>query len=540
VDSQVRFLSARSGVLEKMVAGAALSDVLDTLCRETEDLDPTFRCSILLLDDDGRTIRHGAAPSLPDYYNQAVDGLVIGENVGSCGTAMFMREPVVVEDVHTHPAWACYGDLVRRVGFRSCWSHPVIAADGSVLGSFALYSDDTRTPDDGHRELIAVQANLARLAIERTKAAEALRESEARFRDFAEVASDWFWTMDEDLRFTWFSDRAEDITGVDPSRALGRTRAELTVDDVSDDHWRRHLDDLDNHRPFRNFLYQQRRDDGSVLYCNVSGKPVFDARGRFRGYRGVAMDITAQITAQQAEREARLSAEQANASKTLFLANMSHDLRTPLNAINGFSEAIAYEVFGPHANPKYAEYAGDIHRSAQYLLGIITDILDFSKIEAGQITPDLADVDMEALVAECVRIVDASHAGAAVTVDIAADAGVVRADARLLRQITINLLSNARKFTPADGSIAVSSTRAGEAVAVCVRDSGVGMAPDELTMALEPFHQVRKTNVQIARDGQGLGLPIAESLTALQGGRFAIESAPGVGTAVTLTFPAPS
>lgn len=540
MDTMAQFYAARARVLELIIESDDLHVTLDALCRETEDLNPDFRCSVVLASDDGRFVRHGAAPSMPDFVNEAVDGLEIGPGVASCGAAMFERTPVVVDDIETHPNWEPYREIARNAGIRSCWSHPIVGCNDTVLGSFALYSDAVRTPTDAERELIATQSNLARIAIERLNASARLRASEDRFRDFAEVASDWFWETDADLRFTWFSDRAAEVTGVDQSASIGKRRVDLTVENPESDKWQDHLDDLRYRQPFRRFVYEQRRDDGTPWHCAVSGKPVFDADGTFMGYRGVGMDATDQVTAQETIRAALREAEEANRAKSRFLANMSHDLRTPLNAINGFAEAFVYEVFGAHANPKYTEYAADILASGNYLLAIINDILDFSKIEAGQVTADIIHVDLTDAIGESVKLVDASRPGAAIQTAIAVDAGAVAADPRLLRQAMVNLLSNARKFTPPSGAISVSTARADDAsVVIEVRDTGIGMSEKDLALALEPFRQVLD-DVQLTREGQGLGLPIAKELVALSDGRFDIASAPGKGTTVRMTFSSPT
>jgi signal transduction histidine kinase len=216
---------------------------------------------------------------------------------------------------------------------------------------------------------------------------------------------------------------------------------------------------------------------------------------------------------------------------------MSHELRTPLNAILGFSEVIRDQLYGPAALPKYAEYAKDIHSAGEYLLHIINDILELSKIEAGKLELHDTDISIEALVEECLRMVEsqAKHAELRLTADIGQPAPVIRADERSMKQVLINLLSNAIKFTPVGGTVGLTaSARCG--LTVLVSDSGIGMSDAEIAIALTPFGQIESAMAR-RHQGTGLGLPLARSLIELHGGQLEIRSKPNLGTTVALTLP---
>jgi signal transduction histidine kinase len=237
--------------------------------------------------------------------------------------------------------------------------------------------------------------------------------------------------------------------------------------------------------------------------------------------------------------EARKVAEEANFRKSRFLASMSHELRTPLNAILGFSEVIKEQMMGPVGVPKYAEYANDIFNAGTHLLGLINDVLDLSKVEAGRFQLLEEDADMPALVRDCLDMIAENAVARGVGLSVALPPSLLlRCDARLVKQILLNLLSNALKFTPSGGKVQVSLADDGaEGVALTVTDSGVGIAADAVDKVMEEFQQA---DITIARDhgGTGLGLPLSRRFMGLHGGSLTLVSTEGQGTAVTARFPA--
>jgi len=173
-------------VLGMIRAQAPLPKILEALCVHIEKQHPSLLCSILLLDADGTTLRHGAAPSLPSEYSQAVDGIQIGPCAGSCGTAAYRKQPVVVSDIATDALWAnaCHAALLH--GLRACWSTPISSQDGGILGTFAVYYREPRMPDPEHRQLVTQATHLAGIAIEHDRAKAELRAAEARYRTLVE------------------------------------------------------------------------------------------------------------------------------------------------------------------------------------------------------------------------------------------------------------------------------------------------------------------------------------------------------------------
>jgi len=237
--------------------------------------------------------------------------------------------------------------------------------------------------------------------------------------------------------------------------------------------------------------------------------------------------------------EARLRAEEANLAKSRFLATMSHELRTPLNAILGFSEIMRAEIFGPHANPTYKEYAGDIHQSGQHLLTLINEILDISRIEAGRYELRESALDLAELVADCERLLRlrAENKGLKLIEDFEPGLPQLWADERALRQICLNLLSNAIKFTPSGGTVTLTVGRSATGGQFfSVKDTGPGIPENEIPRVLKSFGQGSLAQ-ESAEGGTGLGLPITKGLTELHDGTFELKSRLRHGTEVIVAFP---
>ncbi|MBC7953674.1 MAG: HAMP domain-containing histidine kinase [Rhodospirillaceae bacterium] len=229
----------------------------------------------------------------------------------------------------------------------------------------------------------------------------------------------------------------------------------------------------------------------------------------------------------------------AHVAKSAYLANMSHELRTPLNAIIGYSEMIKGEMMGPLGNPKYAEFAGDIHASGTHLLDLINDVLELSRIEAGRLELNERTIEMAPVLVSCHRLLQDQARRAGLTVDIHSgpDLPEILCDATKIKQVVLNLMTNAIKFTPRGGKVSVHAYRRDGAVAITVSDTGVGIPAHEIPRVLTPFLQAAHTHV-MSDQGTGLGLPLAKKLMELHGGALTLDSTPGAGTRVTVTFPA--
>jgi signal transduction histidine kinase len=248
-------------------------------------------------------------------------------------------------------------------------------------------------------------------------------------------------------------------------------------------------------------------------------------------------DFTGIKEREESFKRAKQAAEAASAAKSRFLANMSHELRTPLNAIIGFSEIIAGQIFGAIANPKYVDYATDIMRSGRHLLDVINSVLEISRSETGKMELQGETVDLRYILLDCAKLVREQCGDAKLSLD------VVNLDAPLpvwgekakLRQIFLNLLSNAIKFTEAGGAVSIAAEASQSAITIDIADTGIGMSPEDVEIALTPFAQVDN---RLARryEGAGLGLPLTKVFVDLHKGELVLDSARGIGTHARVRF----
>lgn len=278
--------------------------------------------------------------------------------------------------------------------------------------------------------------------------------------------------------------------------------------------------------------------DGSRRYVVITKFPVLDDAGTIIGFGSAGMDVSSQRNSEKALRNAKERAETASRAKSEFLANMSHELRTPLNSVIGLSEVMLEGIFGPLSD-KYREYISDINVSGQHLLEVITDILDISKIEAGEVELEESIIDIPDIVRSSLRLAYTRTQDKRkwTSVDIPDGFPRLKADNRLVRQVLVNLLTNAIKFTSDDGDVGiVTAMDARGGIVIKVVDTGIGIAPDDIPRALEPFGQVRR-RAELTHEGTGLGLPLSKKFMELHGGTLELVSEPNKGTTVIISFP---
>lgn len=336
-----------------------------------------------------------------------------------------------------------------------------------------------------------------------------------------------------DGRFERLSEGARDTFGVAPDRLIGRRLMDI-VAPAHQDRLLRALSAVADPQGEGRARFECRVRVGETIGAAVE---IALSRAPKGALRSVTRNIEGRIARERAARDQSRKAEALVAQRGEQLANVSHEIRTPLNAVIGFADAICAERFGPMGNEKYRDYAKVIHESGQHLMSLISDLLDLSKAEANETQLNMTAESPTDLVNFCADIMRlrAEESGLYIHTDVAADVGQVMLDAKVVRQILLNLLSNALKFT-ATGGITVNVRRDGAALLMSVVDTGVGMSPDELSMVGQRFKQARLEGVRGAQ-GTGIGLSLSKALARVHGGELRLMSAAGEGTTAIVRLP---
>ncbi len=381
---------------------------------------------------------------------------------------------------------------------------------------------------------------------EKKRIDKALRESEHLFRNVFALSPDIITlTRFETGEYRYVNEAFLRAFGFEESEVIGRTSFDLGIWQTPEER-EKLVRAIREKGILQNLDLKVRRKDGTPFIVSLAG-----TRLPFRGEPYLLLigrDITEKKRQEAELRHSKEEAELANRTKSEFLANISHELRTPLNAIIGFSEVLQQELFGPLGHERYHEYAGDIHEAGRHLLSLINDILDLSRLEAGHLNVTNEAVRIGEVVLPAARLVRerATRQGVDFHYDVPSHQIVVRADRLRLKQVLINLLNNAVKFTDPGGEVrlwveeaappdeAGATTAPGERfVAIHVQDTGIGMNEEQVAVALTPFGQVDPV-LSRRTEGAGLGLPLSKALVELQKGFFEIRSRPGEGTRVSV------
>ena len=398
------------------------------------------------------------------------------------------------------------------------------------------------TPWDGESALVLMLAGgNAGTEVQPAGADKALgvAETAAReLRSILDISSDGVVLLDRDGRVISINRSAEALFGYQSRELSGLPFAGLFAPESQ----RTAFDTLD--RVNRDGVAGVLDEGSEVRGRGREGAaiPLFMTMGKVAGTDKLAAVFRNLSPWKLAEAEllnAKRQAEKASSAKSDFLAKISHEIRTPLNAVIGFSEVMMEERFGPIGNERYKQYLKDIHTSGEHLISLLNDLLDLSKIEAGKLDLNFASLDLNELTQQCVALMQPQASRERIIIRTALSSALppVLADARSVRQIALNLLSNSIKFTGAGGQVIVSTAvnDSGEVV-LRVRDTGVGMSEKEIAIALEPFRQLA-TSARFGSGGTGLGLPLTKALAEANRATFSIKSAVNAGTLIEVAFP---
>ncbi|MDP2088215.1 MAG: PAS domain S-box protein [Flavobacteriaceae bacterium] len=558
----------QSEILEAIITGVPLPTILEQIVKSVEEEDPTSLCSILLLDDEGKHLLNGAAPSLPEFYNQAIEGIEIGEKVGSCGAAASTKIRIIAEDLLTHPNWAAYTELTQRANLRSCWSEPILDAENNVLGTFAIYHREPQTPLNEEIELLKSVVSLASLAItrkrneeqirnmnaeleikveERTeqlaetnenllKEMEERRQIEDRFKLVVESAPNAIILVDSSGTIQLINKQTENYFGYERDELIGK-KIEMLVPNASEmNHVNLHSD-FTSH-PTERKMGNNRdlfglKKDGSKIPIEVGLNPI-----RINNETLILtsiIDITERKKAEEEIKNAKTEAERANIAKSEFLSRMSHELRTPLNSILGFTQLMSMGEL----NPAHKKGVDHIMKSGKHLLNLINEVLDLSRIEAGKLSISIEPIQLQKVLGETLDILNYFALERSIKLELESSPNndlFVKADHQKLKQVLLNIVNNAVKYNKEGGLVTVKVANIqNETARISITDTGNGISPDELHKLYSPFQRIGVGISEI--EGTGLGLAVAKKLMEAMNGSIGLESEPGVGSTFWIELP---
>lgn len=532
-------------LLERIATDAPLDEILHEIVQLVERQAAGMLCTVLRLDPVTHRVRTVAAPSVPQAFARAIDGLPIGPRAGSCGRAAYLKEPVVSEDIETDPNWHDYKHLALPHGLRACWSTPILSPGNDVLGTFAMYYRERRVPSKQEVEWVEVATHLASIAIRHELTQQSLRDrewraeqSEERLRAVIEnapnVAIQWF---DVNGRVMFANAASLALFGWTRNSAIGRTLGELNFDvDESDRFTTALTSAMQTGTPVGPIELHFRRADATdgVLVSTVFRIP-FEA-GAFMGV-GMSVDIT-----ESRRLETQLQQAQRIQALGTLAGGIAHDFSNILSAIRGHADLALME---PMTSPPVHESLQEISRASRRASDLVRRILTFSRHDAPRrevlAVADVVDEAVKLLRPTILRNVD-------IVVRHDGDVPLVLADPTQLHQIVMNLGTNAAYAMRGTGGVVDIAIDAvefaehdpklmpdltpGRYARIRVTDSGTGMDQATLARVFEPFFTTKPIG-----EGTGLGLSVVYGIVKNHGGSIQIDSIVGEGTTITMCLP---
>ncbi|HYQ37789.1 MAG TPA: ATP-binding protein, partial [Pseudomonas sp.] len=528
---QQRFDAAQGRVLDMISTLQPLPRVLEEICRLIEQRDPCVLCSILLVDSSGRRLRLGAAPGLSESYNQAVDGLPIREGIGTCGTAAFRRQPVLVSDIAHDPLWQGFHELAASNDLHSCWSTPLLAGSGELLGTFALYQHQPMVVDSALEELVAAASHLATIAIEHKTTRQRLLESEQRFRSLFACNPDPVFAFDLQGRIERINLAAEQLLGYSEEELRGA-------------HFSQYLEPTEAPRLHPLLLKMARGEthafelqchsrSGELLELDVTQLPIVIDQA-IVGVFYIAKDIRQRKAAERTLQSTLAELERSNRELQEFASVTSHDLQEPLRKIQTFAERL--QTRASNLDGQSRDYLDRMASAAGRMQALIRHLLAYSRVSSHP--QAFVPLELDRLLDEVLQDLESSieRRGARIERDpLPAIAG----DPSQLRQLLQNLLDNALKFhkpgEPPRIRIHAEQQPNGE-WSLCVSDQGIGFDAKHLDRIVQPFQRLHGRQEY---PGSGIGLAIVKKIAERHGARLSVTSQPGQGATFRVTFPAP-
>ncbi|GAB1367944.1 hypothetical protein MASR1M42_04920 [Azonexus hydrophilus] len=556
---QQRRLEFNNEGLSDISADVPLPSVLAHLCQGIEARIPAVRCCFMSYDGATHTLQHAAASSLPESYCQAVNGLPVGPQSGTCGAAAYRGQSVFVGDLMTDPLWENFRSLAVEHQLGACWSTLILSRQGGLLGTLAIYWSQPQPRISATlREYVFAAGYLASIAMEKARreadlqeVLEARMQSEMQLRKLSLAVEQSPVTVvitDLEARIEYANQAFAKISGYAVEEVLGKNPRVLQSGLTPKEQYASMWEALLRGETWSGQLIN-RNKAGGVYYEYAIIAPIRQTNGEITHYLAVKQDVTQnKKISEELERyrnhledlvrqrtaaleRASMEAELANRAKSVFLANMSHEIRTPMNAIVG----LTHRLLKQDVAREQRSHLEMIQASADHLLAVINDVLDLSRIEAGKLELAQGNFNLPALLSQVLNLVHerAQAKNLQLLVDTAGLPIWVYGDATRLSQALLNYLSNAIKFT-ALGSITLrgqllEQTGDSYRLRFSVIDSGIGIAPQVLERIFNPFEQADSSTTR-EYGGSGLGLAITRQLAELMGGCAGCSSVPGQGS----------
>ena len=526
-------------VLALIRARTPLLAVLHTLCSEIEKQNPALLCSILLLDADGVTLRHAAAPSLPEAYAQPINGVKIGPNAGSCGTAAYLKQQVIVSDIATDPLWSDYKHIALAYGLRACWSTPISSQDGTLLGTFAIYYREPCVPDALHLEIITHATHLAGIAIEHERTNLRLRDAEDRYRTLVErlPAITYVAELGADGPWHYVSPQIQSILGFSPDEWLSDAMS-----------WMNHIHPEDQavamaaekrFQETHHLFYAEYRmiaRDGRILWFRDEAVMLHETKKHRLLMQGVLYNIT-----EHKRMEEQLRHSQKMEAVGQLAGGVAHDFNNLLMLIQAHNEHLCSHL--TQDDPARADSL-EIERAVARAASLTRQLLAFSRKQI----LNAKVLDLNTVLTEVVRMLDRLiPTNIELKTVRSASLGLVKADAGQIEQIVLNLAVNARDAMPQGGCLSLETKNVdadesyvriretvplGKYVMLTVSDTGTGMDRATQDRMFDPFFTTKEPG-----KGTGLGLATVYGVLQQMGGAIWVRSEPGNGTSFEIYLP---
>lgn len=518
----------QNNVLKMLSEGTSLNETLEFLVESIEKQSPSeIKCSILLLDEDGVHLRHGAAPNLPDEYNKAIDGLAIGPSVGSCGTAAFTQAPVFVENISTDPLWKDHKDLAEKYHLRACWSTPIFSSSKKVLGTFAIYYDKPQLPTDEDRQIIDFATSTASLLIERKYAEQALIKSTADLQQQKRMydsitgsTPDLVYVINTDYKFTYVNKALLNMWGKTLEESIGKGFRSLGYELWHAEMHEREIDEVISKKiPIRGEVSFPHATLGERIYDYIFA-PIFNENNEVIAIAGTTRDIS--------------ELKKLEKQKDQFIAIASHELKTPLTSLKAYTQLLQSR-FEKNADLVSSDLMKKMDLQINKLTNLINDLLDITRMQGGKLMYNLKPFELNGLVSEITEEIQRTTTSHSLNLYLSEDA-TIYGDRDRIGQVLTNYLTNAIKYSPKSDVVNIRTSITGNEVTVSVEDFGFGIPADKHEKVFEQFYRVdgimRETFA-----GLGIGLFICKEIILRHQGQLWVESEPDKGSVFYFKLP---